>query len=87
MSKLLGDNVFIFTLGVVLVQLLAVLLIGLHVLFADGPHVDQEINFLEVVGGGGTLAQIMGGIVHAWLAKIKPQQTGTSGAPTNGQPG
>lgn len=71
MGKLLGDNVAMFTLGAVIIPAMAVLLIGCHVLFADGPHVEQEINFLEIIAGGGSgLSGIMGA-VHAWLAKGK----------------
>ena len=71
MTKLLGDNVAMFTIGSILIPLLAVLLIGCHVLFADGPHVNQEITFLEFIGGGGTLVHALSGVVHAWLAKTK----------------
>lgn len=73
-SKIVGDNVFIFTLGAVLIPALAVLMVGLHVLFLDGPHIEQEIQFLELVGGGGGAASGFYGVVHAWLTGKKEKQ-------------
>ena len=72
MQKLLGDNVFVLTLGAVIVPALAVLGIILNILIRDGPDVGQEIQFLEFIGGVTTLLHGLFAVVHAFLAKKLP---------------
>lgn len=69
MNKLLGDNVFFLNIGAVLIPALAVIFIGCHVLFNDGPHAVQEIQFLELLAGGGGITTGAYSAFHAWLVK------------------
>ena len=68
-SRLLGDNVFMATLAVMALPCLAVIFIGLNVLIRDGAYVPQELQYLEAIGGGGTVLTSLYGIAHAVLAK------------------
>lgn len=88
LHRLLGDNVFLATLGTVLIPALAVVFVGLNLLIRDGPNVAGELQFLEFVGGGGTVASGIYGVVHAWLNKpggAPTSQGGATNVPT--QPG
>ena len=69
MNKLLGDNVFFLNIGAVLIPALAVVFIGCHILFNDGPHAIQEIQFLELLAGGGGITTGAYSAFHAWLVK------------------
>lgn len=69
MNKLLGDNVFFLNIGAVLIPALAVIFIGCHILFSDGPHAIQEIQFLELLAGGGGITTGAYSAFHAWLVK------------------
>ena len=87
-QRLLGDNVFMATLAVMVLPCLAVIFIGLNVLIRDGSYVPQELQYLEAIGGGGTVISSIYGVVHAYLAKKSnaPTTTPPAGGPTNVQP-
>ena len=87
-QRLLGDNVFMATLAMMALPCLAVLFIGLNVLIRDGAYVPQELQYLEAIGGGGTVISSIYGVVHAYLAKkpSQPASTPPTGGPTNVQP-
>lgn len=69
MKQILGDNVFWATLGTVLIPALAIIFIGLNVLIRDGSNVPGELQYLEIIGGGGTVVSGVYGAIHALLAK------------------
>ena len=78
MGRLMGDNVFWLNIGAVLIPALAVIFIGCHILFSDGPHAIQEIQFLEILAGGGGIATGGFASFHAWLVRKvggQPPQT------------
>lgn len=86
MKPIVGDNVFFLNIGAVLIPALAVIFIGFHILFSDGPHAVQEIQFLEYLAGGGGIITGAYSAFHAWLVKKfsppTPTPPGAQAAPS-----
>lgn len=60
------DNIYLLTLAVACLPLVAVLGIIFNILIRDGPEVPTEIGFLEFIVSIGTIINGGMGIWHTW---------------------
>ena len=80
MSRLFGDNVQWYTLGAILIPVLAVVFVGLNLLIRDGPEVTNELNYLEQLGLIGAGIHGVYGVIHAYFANRRTAQAAAATA-------